>query len=164
MRRFLVILLLVANSLAAFAFTKDERRDLLDAIRPEATRRAGQPVRFLVDRLNRKGEWALIVGELIAAEGSTMDWNKAKDCDPTLDKMLWIVAKKEKTGWKAKEMFICSPEPPYWYLVPQEAFTRPCGIYAGLEISSVTNSGVYDSTTVEQQCNAYMSSKRRALR
>ncbi|MFZ6800566.1 hypothetical protein [Undibacterium sp. Di24W] len=82
------LLLLIANSLAAFAVTKYERKEWLDALRPEATRLAGQPIRFRVDKLNLEGDWALIVGSLMAAEGHIMDWSKAKGCYPTLDKML----------------------------------------------------------------------------
>lgn len=136
--------------------SQDERREFLDAIRPEASKKAGQAVRFKVSKLNREGDWVVLVGSLLAEEGKTMDWGKADDCDPDLDKMLWVVAKRGPQGWTVKEMYICSPEPPYWYgyLNPKVAFARPCGIYAGLEISG--------SETAEQECRAYQSRRRHA--
>ncbi len=134
--------------------SKDERKEFLDAIRPEATRQAGQPVRFRVDTLNHDAGWAVLFGSLVAEEGQVIDWRKAKDCDSNLDKSLWVVAKKERHTWKVIEMYICSPEPPYWYLKPEEAFARPCGIYAGLQASN--------SATVEQECKAYQSKRQRA--
>ncbi|MBS1158583.1 MAG: hypothetical protein H6R15_1002 [Proteobacteria bacterium] len=134
--------------------SKEERHKFLDAIRPQATRMAGQPVRFKVDRLNYVSGWAVLVGGLMAGEGKVMDWSKAGDCDPTLDKMLWVVAKKEPSGWRVKEMYICASEPPYWNLEPNEAFSRPCGLYAELPISG--------DETAEHQCRAYLAKKRRA--
>jgi hypothetical protein len=134
--------------------SKDERKEFLDAIRPEAARQAGQPVRFKVDQLNHEAGWAVLFGSLLAEEGKVIDWRKAKECDPTLDKGLWVVAKKGKHGWQIKEMEICSPEPPYWYLdlKPEEAFARPCAIYAGLQILG--------NETAEQQCKDYQSMRR----
>ncbi|WP_341677917.1 hypothetical protein [Niveibacterium sp. SC-1] len=134
--------------------SKAERQELLDALRPQATRQAGQPVRFKVDKLNVDHDWAVLVGELMALEGKTLDWNKARDCEPDLDKMLWVVANKQAGAWRVVEMEICASEPPYWYLKPKLAFTRPCGIYAGLETG--------DEQTPEQQCLAYKARKRPA--
>ena len=131
MRQLLIAILMAVTSTAAFALSAEERRDLLDSIRPEAARRAGQQVRFRIDSLNQAGDWAVIVGSLMAQEGKTMDWEKAQDWDPSLDKILWVVAKKDARGWAAKEMYICSPEPPYWDLDPKVAFARPCELYAG---------------------------------
>ncbi|WP_221229581.1 hypothetical protein [Niveibacterium umoris] len=92
----------------------------------------------------------------MAQEGKTMDWEKAQECDPSLDKMLWVVAKKDPRGWAAKEMYICSSEPPYWNLDPKVAFARPCGLYAGLQIDG--------TRTAEQQCKAYVAKKHRTPR
>lgn len=153
MRRTAIFLLISLLPHLAAAMNKEERQEFLDAIRPEAIRMAGQSVRFKVDRLNVEGAWAVLVGELMAQDGKAMDWNKAKYCDPTLDKMLWVVARKETSGWRVKEMFLCAPEPPYWNLEPRKAFSRPCGLYAGLEISG--------DETLEQQCRTYLSRKRR---
>jgi len=154
MHRFLIALCLAACSTIASGMTKGERQEFLDAIRPQATREAGQPVRFRADRLNVDGDWAVLVGELMAVEGKTLDWEKARDCDPNLDKMLWVVAQKRPEGWRVVEMEICASEPPYWYLEPKLAFARPCGIYAGLETGG--------EQTPEQQCKAYKTRKSRA--
>jgi hypothetical protein len=153
MRHFIAALICALSCISCFAMNKDERKEFLDAIRPEASRQAGQPVRFKVSSLNQDGEWAVLVGSLLPEEGKSMDWSKAEDCDPSLDKLLWVVARKEQQAWKVKEMYICSPEPPYWNLDPKKDFSRPCGIYAGLEISG--------SETAEQRCRAYQSKKRR---
>lgn len=153
---FIIALLLATISPTASALRSGERRELLDAIRPEVTRKAGQSVRFKIDKLNHVGEWAVIVGGLLAQEGKPMDWSKAKGCDPVLDKILWVVARKEADGWSAKEIDICSPEPPYWYLVPKVAFSRPCGLYAGLQMDS--------GSTAEEQCKAYLAKRGGQLR
>ena len=137
---------------STLAMSQDERKDFLNAIRPEASRQAGQPVRFKVHTLNHEAGWAVLFGSLLAQEGQVMDWRKAKDCDPNLDKSLWVVAKKKGSNWTVVEMYICSPEPPYWYLKPEEAFARPCAIYAGLQASG--------NATVEQECRAYQSERR----
>lgn len=158
MRRRLIALLLFGSCSAASALTGAQRRELLDAIRPEATRQAGQPVRFSIDRLNHSGDWALIVGTVLAQEGKVMDWDKAEDCNPSLDKMLWVVARKSPAGWRVEEMNICAAEPPYWYFAddPKVPFSRPCGLYAGL-----TTTG---QMTAEQECKAYRERKARASR
>ncbi len=118
---------------AAPAMPAKERRELLEAIRPEAVRQAGgQAVRFRIDRLNRDGDWAMIIGSVEGEAGRPIDWHRAGDCEPTLDKMLWVVARKEATGWRAVHLTICSPEPPYWYLEEYGGFVWPCGVYAGL--------------------------------
>lgn len=153
LRRLLVVLLLILQSRFASAMTQEERREFLDAIRPKAERMAGQPVRFRVYTLNYEGGWAVLVGHLMAPEGKKLDWSKAKACDPSLDKMLWVVAKKAGSGWHVEEMYICSPEPPYWNLDPEVAFSRPCGIYTGL--------GITGNETAEQRCRAHLARKRR---
>lgn len=150
MHRFLILLCALIPQIA-LAITPSERREFLDTIRPEVTRLAGQPIRFKVDTLNYQGGWAVLVGEVMALAGKSLDWGKAKNCDPTLDKVLWVVAQKNGVDWQVKEMFICSPEPPYWYLEPKEAFLRPCGIYAGLQTGA--------NMTVEQACKAFQSQK-----
>lgn len=154
MRHITTALILAMVSISSFAMSKDERREFLDAIRPEASRKAGQTVRFKVERLNRDGDWAILVGSVLAEEGKAIDWGKAEDCDPNLDKLLWVVARKKQQNWKVEEMYICSPEPPYWNLKPKVDFSRPCGIYAGLEVTG--------DETAEQQCRAYQSKKRHA--
>lgn len=158
MRKRLLVLWLLVGCSAAFALTGAQRRELLDAIRPEATRQAGQPVRFSIDRLNHSGDWALIVGTVLAQEGKVMDWDKAEDCNPSLDKMLWVVARKSPAGWRVEEMNICAAEPPYWDFVdhPAAPFSRPCGLYAGLATAA--------QTTAEQECKAYRKRQSRASR
>ena len=141
--------MLIASCSAASALTGAQRRELLDAVRPEAARKAGQPVRISIDRLNHSGEWALIVGEVVAPEGKVMDWDKAEDCNPSLDKMLWVVARKSPAGWRVEEMNICAAEPPYWDFAdhPAVPFSRPCALYAGLATTA--------QATAEQECKAY---------
>ncbi|WP_156128991.1 hypothetical protein [Chitinibacter sp. ZOR0017] len=153
MRHLIPTLCILATSTVAMALSSAERQVLLESIRPEASRQAGQAVRFRVEQLNHTGNWAVIVGGLMAAEGKTLDWNKAAQCDPDLDKMLWVVAKKTQQRWQVEEMYICSPEPPYWYLKPKVAFARPCQLYAGLQLDG--------RHTVEQQCQQYQARRQR---
>lgn len=131
----------------AFAITQEERKEFLDSIRPAIEVKAGQPIRFKVDKLNIDSEWAVLVGKLVGEEGKKIDWSKAQDCDESFDKMLWVVARKKFQGWHVQEAYICSPEPPYWNLNPEVAYHRPCGIYAGLEITG--------SRTAEDECKSY---------
>jgi len=153
-RYLILFLLLLAGPATATNSTSEDRKQFLDAIRPEATRQAGQPVRFQVLKLNFDSDWAVLVGGLLAQEGKVLDWSKAIDCDPNLDKLLWVVAQKVQGRWVVKEMFICSPEPPYWYLEAKD-FARPCGIYAGLEGGE---------ETPEDQCRAYVTKRRSTKR
>ena len=152
MHKIILFLVLIISSASAIASKSEDRKQFLDAIRPEATRKAGQPIRFKVLQLNFDSGWAVLVGGLVAEEGKVMDWTKASECDPDLDKLLWVVAQRQEGKWKVREMFICSPEPPYWNLHAKD-FSRPCGIYAGLEISG--------SETAEDQCKAFVKRRRR---
>lgn len=136
----------------AWAMTAQERRDFLEAIRPEATRQAGQEVRFKVDRLNQDGDWAVLVGSVMAAPGKTLDWAQASGCDPTLDKMLWVVARRSDKGWQVKHMTICASEPPYWYLKEYGGFVWPCGVYVGLTDG--------DGKPLDLQCRQQRASSR----
>lgn len=107
------------------------RKQILDAVRPPAAAKAGQPVLIRVDRLNVDGDWAVLVGNLLSKAGTDLDWEKAKDCHPDLDKMLWAVARRSGTTWKVQQLDICASEPPYWYLA-DKPLTWPCGVYEGL--------------------------------
>jgi hypothetical protein len=147
MRTAICALLLTLASSFSFAITKEERKEFLDSIRPAVEKQAGQPIRFKVEKLNIDSEWAVLVGSLLGEEGKRMDWSKAQNCDENLDKMLWVVAQRMTQGWHVKEAYICSPEPPYWNLNPKVAYHRPCGIYAGLDITG--------SRTAEDECKAF---------
>lgn len=144
--------LVIPAAAPAAGMSAEARRDFLEAIRPEAARQAGQAVRFRVDHLNTAGDWALLVGSLLPAPGRTLEWELATSCDPTLDKMLWVVARKSAGGWRVRQMYICSPEPPYWNLDPAIDYARPCALYTGLVISG--------EETAEQACLAYRASRR----
>lgn len=132
----LVALLLCAASSQALDPTL--RKQILDAVRPPAAAKAGQPVLIRVERLNVDKDWAVLVGSLVSASGTDLDWNKAKDCHPDLDKMLWAVARRTGTTWKIQQLDICASEPPYWYL-SDKPLTWPCGVYEGLTNGSGTD-------------------------
>jgi hypothetical protein len=146
MQKLLIAALFACLSIPALAMSKAERQAFLDAVRPSAEKKVGQAVRFKVDRLNVDSGWAVMVGELLPEVGRKIDWDKVEGCEADLDKMLWVVAKKEAQGWQVKKMEICASEPPYWYLDKAD-YQRPCGIYAGLEVSG--------DRTAEQDCRAY---------
>ena len=109
-----------------------ERKAILDTFRPQAANQAGQAVRIKVDRLNTSGEWAILVGKVVAPEGQKLDWSQAKDCDADLDKMLWAVLTKTAGQWQVKEIDIRASEPPWWYLTDAD-LKLPCDVYSGLE-------------------------------
>jgi hypothetical protein len=111
-----------------------ERAAILDAIRPVAAAQAGQPVRIKVERLNRDGDWAMLVGALVTPAGTGLDWRKARQCEPELDKLLWAVLRRDAAGaWQIRQLDICAPEPPYWNLEQFGGFAWPCGLYQGLQ-------------------------------
>ena len=99
-----------------------------------------------------------MLGSLVDEKGKELDWTKAKGCEPELDKMLWVIAEKSASNssgnpWRIDELLICSPEPPYWYLEKPAAFSKPCGLYAGLKDSS-------DFDDLEQECKIYNSTNK----
>lgn len=112
--------------------TRIERKPILDAIRPEASKQAGQPVRIKIERLNVSNGSAILIGNIVAEEGKTLDWSLAKNCEADLDKMLWVVLNKTGEKWNVKEMTICASEPPYWYL-KDDQLTMPCEVYKGMD-------------------------------
>ncbi|MET3181619.1 UNVERIFIED_ORG: hypothetical protein ABIC43_004794 [Variovorax guangxiensis] len=142
--------LLIAAGMAGAAWGMDaaERRSILDAARPVAARDAGQPVKIKVDVLNVDTGWAVLVGELVSPSGGSPDWEKAGQCHPALDKMLWVVLKKSAGAWKVRHIDICASEPPYWYLDSlYGGLVWPCGVYAGLDAGS-------EDGPLEKQCRA----------
>lgn len=110
-----------------------ERRALLNAIRPHAAQRVGQPVKFMIERLNVDGDWALLTGELVLTTGGPLDWDKAKECHLELDKLLWVVLARQAGRWQVKHLEVCATEPLHWSLEQFGGFAWPCGVYAGLQ-------------------------------
>jgi hypothetical protein len=110
-----------------------ERRAVLEAIRPQAASRAGQAVKFRVERLNVDGDWALLTGELVSTAGGPLDWAKAKECHRELDKLLWVVLSRRAGRWQVKHLEVCATEPAHWSLEQFGGFVWPCGVYAGLQ-------------------------------
>lgn len=144
-------LLLLALSVTCFSSNSNElrkvdRQAILDATRPVAAEMAGQPVRIKVDRLNIDRGWAVLVGDIVSATGKGIDWKLADNCDPDLDKMLWVVLRKSNESWHVKHLEICAPEPPYWYLKQYGGFVWPCGVYQGLDDGG--------AETLEKRCRS----------
>lgn len=110
-----------------------ERRALLEVARPLATQRAGQPVKFMVQQLNVDGGNALLTGELVSATGGPLDWRRARECHPELDKGLWVVLARQAGKWQVQHMEICASEPPHWTPEQFGGLVWPCGVYAGLQ-------------------------------
>lgn len=146
------VLFLWYSGSSVAGMSAEERRAFLDAIRPEVVAEAGQDVRFKVDRLNVDGNWAVLVGGILGAPGKLIDWSRARDCDPTLDKLLWVVARRTESSWKIKHLSICASEPPYWYLKQFGGFVWPCGVYAGLSANGEDD--------LELECRKYKRKKR----
>ena len=110
-----------------------ERQAVLEAIRPLAAQRVGQPVKFMVERLNVDGDWALLTGELVSTTGDTLDWAKASECHLELDKLLWVLLSRQGGRWTVKHLEVCATEPPHWSLEQFGGLVWPCGVYAGLQ-------------------------------
>lgn len=140
------------NPVSAGSPAPSQRQQILDAIRPVAAQQANQAVRFKVDRLNREGSWAVLVGELVGPDGRSLDWAKATGCEPELDKMLWAVAQRTAGHWQVEHLQICAAEPPYWYLDEDYGgLAWPCAVYAGL------NDGEGD---LQQRCEQEHATRR----
>jgi hypothetical protein len=150
----LVLALFCASS--ALALSTQERRDFMDAIRPEAVRQAGQDVRFKVDHLNQDGDWVVLVGSVVGAPGKTIDWSLSPICGVELDKILWVVARRAGAAWQVKHMLICASEPPYWNLEPYGGLVWPCGVYADMKSS--------EGEDLEPLCRKQRSERRPARR
>jgi hypothetical protein len=131
MKRKIVIALMLLGASAtclAGAISGAERKEILDAARPVVSTMVRQPIKFKVDHLNVDANWAVLVGELIHANGGPVDWKKAPGCHPDLDKMLWVVLAKADGKWRIAQVDVCASEPPYW----STGLAWPCGVYAGL--------------------------------
>lgn len=126
-------LVLGCAEISATELTPSERRALLDALRPQAAQRAGQPVKFVVERLNVDGDWALLTGALVSASGGSLAWAKAAECHLELDKLLWAVARRQGGQWRVQHLEVCATEPPHWTLAQFGGYVWPCGVYAGLQ-------------------------------
>jgi hypothetical protein len=149
MKTSLLGLLCLATAACTAAAT--DRVRLLETIRSAARVQAGQAVALQLDRLNIEQDWALAVGTLEPVDGGELDWSRARDplCHQDLDKSLWVIARQADGRWQIDTLWICASEPPYWYLQDEQAtaFSRPCGLYAGLQVAA--------DMTAEDQCRAY---------
>lgn len=122
----------VSAAAAQRAPQRAERQAILDAVRPLAAARTHQPVRIVVARLNQAGDWAVLEGELVDTAGRSLDWSRAEECEPELDKGLWAELQRVQGMWRVRALTVCAPEPPYW---DAEFFTRsrvPCNVLSGL--------------------------------
>jgi len=118
---------------SAVPLSPAERRALLAAIRPRAAQRVGQPVKFMVERLNVDGDWALLTGGLVSTSGGQLDWERVRECHRELDKLLWVVLARQAGTWQVKHLEVCATEQPHWSLELFGGFAWPCGLYTGLE-------------------------------
>ena len=147
----LMILALMTFTAYADTVAPAERRAILDAIRGSAAQEAGQPLKIKVDQLNVDDGWAVLVGELVAQDGGSLDWSKSQDCQTDFDRMLWAVLAQRHNQWQIEEIYICASEPPWWYLQENQGLIWPCGVYAGLTASEVEG-------TLEDECRRERSS------
>lgn len=134
----LILLSGVMTSRAAaqsLAPTKADRTAILDAVRAPAAMRTRQAVRIVVSRLNRVGEWAVLEGELVSVKGRSLDWSRASECEPELDKRLWSIVRRSPRGWDVVQLAVCASEPPYWDPTFLARTSVPCDVLAGLTSS-----------------------------
>jgi hypothetical protein len=131
-------LLLLNPSLGALAQDRravkptNERQAILNAIRPLAAARLQQPVRIVVRRFTRLDAWAVVEGELVGVANRSIKWKLASECEPELDKMLFVVLHRERSTWQASQLAVCATEPPYWDAQFLQTTTAPCALFKGL--------------------------------
>jgi hypothetical protein len=128
-RRIAIVVMVLAAPALAAPPSPAERREILDAARPAVMAEVGQAVKFKVSQFNVDANWAVVYGGLLNANGGPIDWQKAPHCNDDLDKSLWIVLAKTDARWRVAQLYVCSPEPPYWII---SHYDWPCGVYAGL--------------------------------
>ena len=112
--------------------TGGERLAILDAVRTPAAARTRQAVRIVVARLNLAGDWAVLEGELVDSKGGALDWTRASECEPELDKRLWAALQRVQGRWRVRQLAVCAPEPPYWDPSYFKQSPVPCEVLTGL--------------------------------
>lgn len=112
--------------------TVGERLAILDAVRTPAAARTRQAVRIVVARLNLAGDWAVLEGELVDPKGRALDWTRAPECEPELDKHLWAALQRVQGSWRVRQLAVCAPEPPYWDPSYFNTSPVPCEVLTGL--------------------------------
>ncbi|MCW3835931.1 hypothetical protein ACFQ1E_07760 [Sphingomonas canadensis] len=100
------------------------RKTLLDALRPTIQKDLGQPVKFVVDQLRAKGDWAFAIVHPQTPAGKPIDFTKTRyaeeiregffDGDTTI-----ALLKREKGKWKVKA-FVIGPTDVAWEPWPGE--------------------------------------------
>jgi hypothetical protein len=133
--RALVTVLCIASAspaLAQRAPAGAERLAILDAVRAPAATRTHQAVRIVVANLNVAGNWAVLEGQLVDTKGRALDWARAPECEPELDKRLWAALERVQGTWRVRQLAVCAPEPPYWDPSFFKQSAVPCDVLTGL--------------------------------
>ena len=134
MRRALLpsLLLIAACSAQSAGVTGPLRKQVLDAIRPAVAKMGGQTIRIKVDILNVDRDWALLLGDSQAPDGTEPDWTLSEECDNGLDKKLFVLAHRVDGRWQVTHLDMCEGDPPYEDPTSYDGLDLPCGIYVGV--------------------------------
>lgn len=82
-----------------------QRRILLDTIRPAIEARVGQPVQFVVDKLQVQGEWAFYGGHIQQPNGRPIDFSRTSYAEQLEEGMFdgpgtYALLRREGTRWR----------------------------------------------------------------
>ncbi|MDY7540545.1 hypothetical protein RGU72_20010 [Undibacterium sp. 5I1] len=154
MKQIFLDIAFLTTSLPSYArdVSSSDRQVILDAARSVASTKAGQPVRLKASKLNVDRNWAVLVGNIVPVDGKGLDWDLTYgECNPHLDKMLWVVLNQKHKRWTVKYIEICAAEPPYWSMEQYGGLVWPCGVYKGLEDGS--------GETLDVQCRKQINAR-----
>ena len=82
-----------------------QRRVLLDTIRPAIASHIGQPVQFMVDRLQVQGDWAFYAGRIQQPSGRPIDFSRTRYAEAMQDGMFdgpntYALLRRKGTRWR----------------------------------------------------------------
>ncbi len=140
MKNYLYLLMFFSSVLSA-----GEETLIKAVVHAKSQTYTGQPVYVDYQNLNIADDWALVYGELLAANKTSLNWSQVHSCDPNLDKGLWAILRKAHGAWQIIEHEACAMEPPYWY-IDLDSNTWPCALFKDLMIA--------EGLTLEAQCRA----------
>lgn len=126
------LLLITTLLLSSFALGH-EKEAVFTIINSKASTLTKQTVTLNAYTFNMTSNWALAYGELKPTSARSIDWSQLKQCDSLEDKNFWAVLKKNNAQWEFVQLYICAPEPPYWYLEEDIGLIWPCELYRGLK-------------------------------
>jgi len=102
-----------------------QRRVLLDTIRPAIEDRIGQPVQFVVDKLQIQGDWAFYAGRVQQPNGRPIDFSRTPYAEQMEEGMFdgpgtYALLRRQGTGWRLVD-WVVGPTDVYYMGWPSTA-------------------------------------------